>query len=103
MPDLGPDTWVARSAEPVGAEVGDGVVLLSIRSGAYVSLNATAAAIWRRLGQPMQVRALCDDIAREYDTATSQCMPSVLACLDKLIEGGVAHIQVDPSLELIKK
>jgi hypothetical protein len=93
MADVGPDSWVVRSAEPLGAEVAGGVVLFSPAAGAYVSLNATAAAIWRRLERPMQVRALCDAIAQEYDITPGECMPAVIACVGKLIDGGVADIE----------
>ena len=35
----GLDNWVVRSPEPIAAEVGGGLVMLSVQEGKYFSLN----------------------------------------------------------------
>src|SRR6266436_8974145 len=71
------DSWVVRSPEPIAAEVGDGLVMLSVQEGKYFSLNPTAAAIWRRLESPMRVGELCDHIVEEFDTTREHAIQAV--------------------------
>lgn len=74
-----------RLPEPMQAEAADGLVLLSLSAGAFVSLNDTAASIWRHLAQPVRIDRLCDLIAEEYATTSEACAPQVIACVNKLI------------------
>jgi hypothetical protein len=83
---LGLDSWVVRSSEPIAAEVGDGLVMLSVQEGKYFSLNPTAAAIWRRLESPMRVGELCDQIVDEFDISREHAIQAVPEFVAKLIE-----------------
>jgi hypothetical protein len=103
MAQVGPDSWVVRSAEPLGAEVADGVVLCSVAAGVYVSLNDTAAAVWRRLAQPIQLRALCGEIAHEFDVVPEECSTAVIACVSRLIDAGLADIDLRLRLKEIEQ
>jgi len=88
----GLDSWVVRSPEPIAAEVGDGLVMLSVQEGKYFSLNPTAAAIWRRLESPMRVGELCDHIVDEFDTSPEHAVQAVSAFVAKLIEQKIAAV-----------
>ena len=89
---LGLDSWVVRSSEPIAAEVGDGLVMLSVQEGKYFALNATAAAIWRRLEAPMRVGDLCDRIVEEFDTSREHAIQAVPEFVAKLIEQKIVAI-----------
>ena len=86
----GLDSWVVRSSEPIAAEVGDGLVMLSVQEGKYFSLNATAAAIWRRLESPVRIGELCDQIVEEFDTSREHASQAVSEFVAKLIEQNIA-------------
>jgi hypothetical protein len=96
---LSPGDWVARSDEPTAAEVGEGMVLLSLATARYVSLNETASAVWRRLVQPMRVVDLSEAVADDYEVAPEVCLPAVIDCIERLIEAGVVDVsgQGEPS------
>ena len=86
------DSWVVRSPEPIAAEVGDGLVMLSVQEGKYFSLNPTAAAIWRRLESPMRIGELCDHIVDEFDISREHAIQAVSAFVTKLIEQKIAAV-----------
>jgi hypothetical protein len=88
----GLDSWVVRSPEPVAAEVGDGLVMLSVEEGKYFSLNPTAAAIWRRLESPMRIGELCDQIVEEFDISREHAVEAVPEFVAKLIEQNIAAV-----------
>ena len=88
----GLDSWVVRSPEPIAAEVGDGLVMLSVEEGKYFSLNQTAAAIWRRLGSPMRIGELCDQIVEEFDISREHAVEAVPEFVAKLIEQNIAAV-----------
>jgi hypothetical protein len=88
----GLDSWVVRSPEPIAAEVGDGLVMLSVQEGKYFSLNPTAAAIWRRLESPMRIGELCDQMVDEFDIGREHAIQAVPAFVAKLIEQKIATV-----------
>jgi hypothetical protein len=92
MPLPGLDSWVVRSPEPIAAEIGDGLVMLSVQEGKYFSLNATGAAIWRRLETPMRIGELCDHIVDEFDTSRERATRAVSEFVVKLIEQKIAAV-----------
>jgi hypothetical protein len=89
---LGLDSWVVRSSEPIAAEVGDGLVMLSVEEGKYFSLNPTAAAIWRRLESPVRIGELCDQIVEEFDISREHAIHAVPAFIAKLLEQKIAAV-----------
>jgi len=94
------DSWVVRSPEPIAAEVGDGLVMLSVEEGKYFSLNATAAAIWRRLDAPMRISELCNQIVEEFDTSREHAIQAVPEFVAKLIEQNIVAVPpTQPSSE----
>ena len=96
----GLDSWVVRSPEPIAAEIGDGLVMLSVQEGKYFSLNATAAAIWRRLEAPMRIGELCDQIVGEFDTSREHAIQAVPEFVAKLIEQNIVAVPpMQPSSE----
>jgi hypothetical protein len=89
---LGLDNWVVRSPEPIAAEVGDGLVMLSVQEGKYFSLNPSAAAIWRRLETPMRISELCDHMVDEFDISREHAVQAVSGFVAKLIEQKIAAV-----------
>jgi hypothetical protein len=85
-----------RSREPIGAEVADGLVMLSLQEAKYFSLNATGAAIWRRLETPIQLSQLCDEIAGEFNVGPERCVSAVTTFVAKLIDFRVVAV-AEPS------
>jgi hypothetical protein len=84
---------VVRSPEPISAETGGGVVMLSIETGKYFGLNETAQAIWARMEAPVTVAALVQSIQAEFDIDSRRAEAAVLAFVSRLIEEKIASSQ----------
>jgi hypothetical protein len=84
---------VVRSSEPISAETGGGVVMLSIETGKYFGLNETAQAIWARMEAPVTVGALVQSVQDEFDVDAERAEATVLAFVAQLIEENIATLQ----------
>ena len=84
---------VVRSPEPISAQTGGGVVMLSIEAGKYFGLNETAQAIWARMEAPITVGALARSIQDEFDVDAGRAETAVLAFVSRLIEEKIATLQ----------
>jgi hypothetical protein len=90
---LDPETRVVRSPEPVIAEFDGGFVMLSVEAEKYFSLNATAEAIWRRIAQPITLKALCESLAEEFDVAPEAAAAAVTAFVSRLVDERIVSVQ----------
>ena len=90
---LDPGSCVVRSPEPILAEFDHGFVMLSIAASKYFSLNDTAEAIWRRMEEPISLRALSEALAEEFDVPPGQAHDAVTAFVSRLVEEEIASVQ----------
>ncbi|URW75163.1 PqqD family protein [Sphingomonas donggukensis] len=75
--------WV-QSADCVGTEVDDSLILIDITGGQYCALNGTAAAIWSVIEQPTGEDAIVEAMVAKYQVAPETCAPSVATALERL-------------------
>jgi hypothetical protein len=76
------DTTVSVAKNQVAAEVGGELVILNVDSGEYFGINQVGARIWALLETPVQVRAVRDQLLREYaDVDSDRCTEDLLALL----------------------
>ena len=61
------DVPLTRSPEAVGSEVADELVLLHLTNGIYYGLNSLGTRIWQLLGTGMSPRAICAELADEFE------------------------------------
>ena len=92
------EDWAKRSDEPVEATANGSVVLVSLREKKYFALNATAAAIWKKLERPIQLCQIRDEIAKEFEFGSTQQSASdaVLEFVTRLSEENMVKLQSDP-------
>ena len=93
MAQIGPQSRVVRSAEPVLAAFSDGFVMLSVEAQKYFSLNDTAEAIWRRMDQPITLQALSQSLAEEFDVTQDAAASAVEALVSRLVEERIVSVQ----------
>jgi len=67
----------------VGADLGDEMAVLDMRSGSYLGFNATAAHVWRLLEQPQTAESLCDSLRSEFAVNEDRCRAAVDRLLDQ--------------------
>jgi len=81
---LGPETVVSRNDEPIAVEVDRSVVMMSVDQGMYFGLEGTGPRIWALLAEPRTVRALCDELMREFAVDADVCRREVSTFLEEL-------------------
>ncbi len=65
-------------------QVGEDLVMMNPRSGAYIGLNAVGARVWALIDPPSDIGAICDALAVEFETTPEACRPEVEAFVAKL-------------------
>jgi hypothetical protein len=80
-----PDTVLVQHSEPIPATVGDVVVMLSMRAGAYFGLNGVGSEIWNML-MTAPGRADLRHAPQFYDVDRDAMTRDVTAFLQALIE-----------------
>lgn len=89
------DTILVRDSEPVFVMLEDNIVLLSIRSGAYFSLNRVGAQIWNMLVEQSCVGDIFDVLAQTHDVDTGTMTGDVTEFLETLVKRQLVRV-VDP-------
>jgi hypothetical protein len=73
-----------RSDQWIGTEVEDSFVMVNIETGKYVSLNATANAVWKALETDRDEDELCDVLTGEFDIGREECRQAVDNVLERM-------------------
>jgi hypothetical protein len=73
-----------RSDQWIGTEVEDSFVMVNIETGKYVSLNATANAVWKALETERDEDELCDVLTGEFDIGREECRQAVDNVLERM-------------------
>lgn len=81
---IGPETLVTRSEEPVAVEVDRTVVMMSVDQGMYFGLEGVGPRVWSLLEQPRSVRQLCDALMNEFEVTPEVCRREVGTFLEEL-------------------
>lgn len=92
-PTLGLSSVVMWSNEPLSADVGGRIVLMSMEQGHYYELDAVSSDIWRRMVEPVRVSELCATLLKEYEGEPATIEQDVLALLGQLAEQGLIVVQ----------
>jgi hypothetical protein len=67
MPEITPDTLVARSPSVVTSEVDGEILMMSIEQGRYFGLNDVAGDLWERLGSPRPFGELVAELGAMHE------------------------------------
>lgn len=92
---ISPDTLLVQDSEPIPATVDDEVVMLSVRAGAYFSLNGVGSEIWNLLREPRSVGDVHQSLASLYDVDDQTLRRDVDSFLQAMLERGLLRI-VEP-------
>lgn len=66
--------------------VGEEMVIMDIKSGNYIGINAVGARIWNMLDAPTPVALIIADLMEVYDVDEETCRTQTLEYLDKMAE-----------------
>lgn len=80
------ETKWQRDDNWVGSQIEDNFVMVNIETGKYVSLNASASAIWDALEQPRSTDEIVADLRGKFDVDDTTCRSSVDRVLGTMSE-----------------
>jgi len=66
--------------------MGDGVAMLSLRSGAVFHLNRTGGEIWNMFAERRQVREVCAAVSRSYAIDADTARHEVIGFVQSLVD-----------------
>jgi hypothetical protein len=91
------DSVLVQDSEPVSATIQGGVVLLSVRAGAYFKLNRVGAEIWNMLTEPRRAGEIIDVLAQNYGADNGTVSRDVTPFLAMLIQHQLLLV-IDPDV-----
>jgi coenzyme PQQ synthesis protein D (PqqD) len=86
------DATIALGEGQLTAVMDDGVIVLSMGSGMYYSLDAVASRIWELLQTPSSPRAITETITREFDVDEETATEDVLGFVTELHDNGFVTV-----------
>jgi hypothetical protein len=81
------DSVLVRDREPKAADLDGGVVVLSVRAGAYFGFNRVASEIWTMLAEPCRVGRIFAALADGHDVDG----PTLTRDVTPFLQALVAH------------
>ncbi len=77
----------------LASDLGDEVVLMSMKSGSYFGLRDVGLVVWKRLSkEPCRVESLIDGIVSEYAVSRDRAETDLLRLLSKLQENDLIEV-----------
>ncbi len=78
------ETLWQRTDQWVGTEVEDSFVMINLETGTYLTLNATANAVWDVLETPQTQDAVEAALLDRFDVVPADCTTAVTSLLAKM-------------------
>ena len=89
---LTPATVISRNPELVHSEIDGEVVMMSVDSGKYYSLDRIGSRIWELLEDPVSISVLVERLLREFQVERQTCVEDVIAFLRQLDDDDMLKI-----------
>lgn len=84
-----PNQKIQLKEDLITSKIGDEIVLMTIESGKYFSINQVGSQIWELIKQPTTAEEVCRELIGEYTVSMEQCLNDTLPFLNKLHEDGL--------------
>ena len=92
MSPLDPKSILKVRTNALAERLGDEIAILDPDSGLYFGLNEVGARVWELLQEPRSVRAVTDELLKEYEVARDRCQASVLNLAGSLLNAKLIEI-----------
>jgi hypothetical protein len=89
------DSVLVQGRDLSTADLDGGVVVLSVRAGAYFGFNGVASEIWQIISKPCRVGEILSALSQSHEVNATTLSRDVLPFLQTLIDRELAQ-QVDP-------
>ena len=87
------DHTFTLSRDAVFRDLDGEAVILDLGSGTYFGLNAVGARIWQLLQAHGTLRAVFDDLCREYDAAPDVLERDLIALVSRLEQARLGEVK----------
>jgi hypothetical protein len=87
------NSTIVASPENLATELGDEIVLLNMKRGAYHGLEGVGPRIWELIQQPRLVSEIHQTLVAEYDVAPEECERDLMEVLREMSERGLIEIK----------
>lgn len=94
LPSIGRDSVIVRVQDLPASSVDDDTVILNLKTGRYVGLDAVATQVWAAIDGPARVGHLCATLAAEFRESAEIVERDLIPFLDEMLQEGL--IRVDP-------
>ena len=92
LKSISPSSVVKASSGQISTDLGGEVVILTLESGRYYSLNEVGTRIWELIQEPKPVDSIIVSLLEEYDVDSELCESDVFAILKELASEGLLDI-----------
>jgi Coenzyme PQQ synthesis protein D (PqqD) len=86
MPEMGKDQLKLRADELSWRQVGDEVIVLDLRSNAYLSINQTGTALWEMLVDGSTPATMAERLMSEFSVDEDRARADIEAFVAMLAE-----------------
>ena len=84
-------TPYVRDPEPIAADLGDELVMLSVDRGKYFHCNESAALVWKLLEHPITAPHIDEELQRCFQVSADECRAESRAFLQLLCDRGLVR------------
>jgi hypothetical protein len=92
QPQIQGDSVVSWSEDAVATDVNDEIVLMNMQRNRCYGLGSTGSDIWRKLGSPIRVSEVIEQLTDQYDAPAGKIETDVLSALAELHSEGLVQI-----------
>lgn len=90
---FGPNTLLQRNdSRFLSSVVNDEVILMDIKTGDYIALQAVGDVIWDILIKPITISALIAQILNEYDVSEEEATTDTMDFLKQMLDQGMINV-----------
>ena len=92
MTPISLETTFTASKDAVFRDLDGDAVILDLGSGTYFGLNAVGARIWQLMEAHGRLRAVFEDLCREYDAAPDVLERDLIALVSRLEQARLGEV-----------
>jgi hypothetical protein len=92
MTPISLETTFTASKDAVFRDLDGEAVILDLGSGTYFGLNAVGARIWQLMEAHGRLRAVLEDLCREYDAAPDVLERDLIALVSRLEQARLGEV-----------
>lgn len=87
------ETVVQRDPEQEFSLIDDEVVMLSLKTGKYYTLNSVGSRIWQLLEKQTTIKDIIKQLVQEYEIEKNKCIYDTISIIEDLVNRSLVIIK----------